>query len=78
METIRAEQRVGSDKQLDQEDREGKRGDLPGYIPTPEDLQLQEVYGDWVHANPGTDLHGGIEDNYTWQGWWRDLTVIPS
>ena len=44
---------------------EGERtaGDEPGYTPTPEDLHLQEVYGDWVHANPGTHLDEGIRDD---------------
>ena len=51
---------------------------MPGYQPTPEDLRLQEVYGDWVHANPGTHLDGGIKDNSAWQAWWRDLAVMPS
>ena len=54
-------------------DGEGGSGDVPGYVPTPEDLRLQEVYRDWVHGNPGTHLDGG-----TWQGWWRDLAVMPS
>ena len=54
---------------------EGTVGDEPGYTPTPEDLRLQEVYGDWVHANPGTHLDGGIRDNSAWQAWWRDLAV---
>ena len=47
----------------------GTAGDEPGYNPTPEDLRLQEVYGDWVHANPGTHLEGGIRDNSAWQAW---------
>ena len=51
---------------------------MPGYTPNPEDLRLQEVYGDWDHANPGTQLHGGIGENETCQGWWRDLAVMPS
>ena len=59
-------------------DREGKRGDFPGYTPTPEDLCLQEVYGDLVHANPGTHFDSRIADNKSWQGRWRDLVVIPS
>ena len=49
---------------------------MPGYTPTPEDLCLREVYGYWVHANPDTHLNGGIGDNETWQGWWRDLAVM--
>ena len=48
-----------------------------GYTPTPEDLSLREVYGDWVHANPGTHLDVGIRDDSAWQAWWRDLAVIP-
>ena len=44
-------------------DGEGESGDEPGYNPTPEDLRLREVYGDWVHGNPGTHLDGGITDD---------------
>ena len=49
-----------------------------GYTPAPEDLQLKEVYRDWVHSNDGNHLHGGIPDNRVWKGWWHDLTVMPS
>ena len=63
---------------MNPEDREGERGDIPGYTPTPKDLHLQEVYRDWVHANPGTHLDGGIGDNKMWQGWWRELAVMTS
>ena len=38
---------------------EGEYWDVPRYAPTPEDLRLREVYGDWVHGNPGTHLDGG-------------------
>ena len=41
----------------------GTAGDEPGYNPTPEDLRLREVYVDWVHANQGTYLDGGICDD---------------
>ena len=51
---------------------------MPGYTPTPEDLHLQEVYGDWVHINPGTHLDGGVGYNKMWRGWWQDLAVMPS
>ena len=57
---------------------EGARVDLHGYVLTPEDLRLREVYGDWVHGNPGTHLDSGIADNSAWQAWWRDLAVMPS
>ena len=51
---------------------------MPGYVPTPEDLSLREVYRDWVHGNPGTHLDGGVVDDRAWQGWWSDLAVMPS
>ena len=41
-------------------------GDKLGYNPTPEDLRLWEVYGEWVHDNPGTHLDGGIRDDSAW------------
>ena len=44
-------------------DGEGEKGDKPGYTLTPEELRLLKVYGDWVHANHGTHLDGGIGDN---------------
>ena len=55
----------------------GARGDVPGYVPTLEDLRLREVYGDWVYGNPGTHLDGGVAEYGLWQGLWRDLVVIP-
>ena len=48
-------------------DHEGTAGDVTGYQPTPEDLRLREVYGDWVHANLGTHLDGGVRDDLAWQ-----------
>ena len=72
------ERQGGSNQPLYHEDGEEGRGDLPGYTPTLENLRLQEVYGDWVHANPGTYLHGRIRDDETWQEWLRDLAVMPS
>ena len=71
------ERRGRSDQLLDQEDSKGERGDILGYTPTPEDLRLQEVYRDWVHANPGTHLHGVIRDDATCQEWWHDLAIMP-
>ena len=59
------ERRGGSDQPLDREDGEEKRGDLPSYTQTTEDLRLKEVYRDWVHNNPGTHLNGGIRDDET-------------
>ena len=57
---------------------EGASGDVPGYVSTPEDLRLREVYEDWVHGNPGTHIDGGVADNSAWQAWWRDLAVMSS
>ena len=57
---------------------EGGSDDVPGYVPTPEDLRLREVYGNWVHGNPGTHLNGGVANDSAWQAWWRDLAVMPS
>ena len=51
---------------------------MPGYSPTPEDLRLQEVYREWVHANPRTPLDDEIGDDKTWQGWWHDLAFMSS
>ena len=42
-------------------------GDLPGYVLTPEDLRMRKVYGDWVHANDGNHLDGGIVDDGVWK-----------
>ena len=47
----------------DTADGEGESGDVPRYVPIPEDLRLREVYGDWVHGNLGTHLDGGIADD---------------
>ena len=41
----------------------GASGDVPRYVPTPEDLRLWEVYGDWVHGNPVTHLDGSVTDD---------------
>ena len=45
------------------EEGEGGSSDVPGYVPTPEDLRLREVYGDWVHENLGTHLEGGVAND---------------
>ena len=48
---------------------EGAAGDDLGYTLTPEELRLREVYRDWVHANPGTHLDGGVQDDSASQAW---------
>ena len=57
---------------------EGASGDMPRYVPTPEDVRLREVYGKWVHGNPGTHIDGGVADDLAWQAWWCDLAFMPS
>ena len=57
---------VGRETETPPEDGKGSKGDMPRYQPTPEDLRLQEVYGDWVHANPSTHLDGGVRDDSVW------------
>ena len=64
-------------KDVPADDGGGENGDVPWYTPTPEDLRLREVYGDWVHGNPGTHLDGGISEDGRWQKWGRDLAVMP-
>ena len=39
---------------------------MPGYNLTPEELQLKEVYGEWVYANAGDHLLKGIAENVVW------------
>ena len=46
-------------------------------MPTPVDHQNKAVYGDWVQANNGHHLTGGIGDNRLCQVWCRDLAVLP-
>ena len=60
------------------EEGEGGRGNVPGYVPTPEDLRFREIYGYRYHGNPGTHLDGGGANDSAWQAWWRDLAVMPS
>ena len=78
----RAEKKRGKEKASGHtttpSEAKGTVWDKLGYIPTLEDLRLQDVYRDWVYANPGTHLDGGIRNDLTWQAWWRDLVVMPS
>jgi hypothetical protein len=52
--------------------------DLPGAIISDADLQLYEVFGDYVHQNSGQHLDGGIADDELWQNYWRRLIVYHS
>ena len=47
--------------------------DLPGYRITEADCRLDGIYGDHVHANDGTHLDGGIDDDVTWQRRWKQV-----
>ena len=67
----------GRETETTPEEGKGKAVDVPRYNPTLEDLRLQEVYGDWVHANPGTHLDRGVRNDSACQAWWRDLAVMP-
>ena len=60
------------------EEGEGGSGNVPGYVPTLEHLRFWEVYGDWVHGNPGRHLDGGVANDSAWQAWWRDLAFMSS
>ena len=76
--TSKKERRGDDDVTRNTADGEGESGDAPGYVPTPEDLRLREVYRDWVHGSLGTYLDGGIAEDGMWQGWWCDLALMSS
>ena len=57
----------GRETETPPEDGDGISDDVPGYQPTPEDLRLREVYRDWVHADPGRHLDGGVRNDLAWQ-----------
>ena len=38
---------------------------------------MYKVYGDYVHQDDGTQLDGGIQDDNTWQTYWRRLVAFP-
>ena len=56
-----------------------ENADLPSYAISPVDCKLLEVYGDFVHANPGTHITGEvpIHINRIWQSRWKRLTALP-
>ena len=58
-------------------ERGGRERSVPGYVPTPEELCLREVYGDWARGNLSTHLNRGVKEDGLWQGWWRDPVVMP-
>ncbi|KAI2506100.1 hypothetical protein MHU86_8331 [Fragilaria crotonensis] len=52
--------------------------DLPGYFVTAADRLLDSAYGDHVHDNAGTHLHGGFSDDALWQRRWRRMAQIAT
>ena len=52
--------------------------DLEGYVPTPADLLLKEVYGDYVHDNAGHHLDGGVSDDLLWQQRWLRMAQLSA
>ena len=52
---------------------------LPGYCPTPADMRLASVIGDYPHDNPGTHLDGGIgkEEDAHLQAQWLRVVQLP-
>lgn len=49
--------------------------DTPGYVMKAVDHKLKEVYGDYLHQNDGTHLHGGVKDDKMWQDYFNRLIV---
>jgi hypothetical protein len=43
-----------------------------------EDQEMDKVYGDHVHQNPGAHLLGESADNASWQERWLQLVSFPS
>ncbi|KAI2504762.1 hypothetical protein MHU86_9698 [Fragilaria crotonensis] len=52
--------------------------DLPGYFVTAADRLLDAAYGDHVHDNAGTHLHGDFSDDALWQRRWRKMAQIAT
>ena len=48
---------------------------LQGFTPARAQLSLQEVYGDFLNHNNGTQLAGGVLDDVTWKSCWRRLAA---
>ena len=53
-------------------------GDLKDYMTTPMDRKLAEVFdGEYIRANDGTQLDGGIVDDNLWQVNYRRIIIYP-
>ena len=53
-------------------------GYLPGYVVTPKDVQMRNIYREWVRANYGNNLNGLVYNDGVWKNWLHYLAVIPS
>ena len=51
--------------------------DKPGYTPTAIDDKFDLVYGDHIHQNDGTHIHGDIPDDSLWQSYYNHLVSYP-
>lgn len=56
-----------------------QNADVHGFIEKEALRRLREVYGDHVHDNDGTHLHGNLlpGEDEKWQRWWKDLVSSP-
>ena len=81
--------RTGADVEISRDDGGGlenrveagaslENGDLEDTVLSDADRKLDAIYGDYVHQNPGQNLHAGIADDEVWQGYWRRLITYPS
>ena len=59
METSKRGKRGWINTRPEPHDGKGEEGEFSGYTLTTEDLQLKEVYRDWVHVNVSDHLHKG-------------------
>ena len=53
-------------------------GGLPTYQPTMIDDEFDRVFGDHIHLNDGSHLHGSIPDDQLWQSYYNNLVCYPS
>jgi hypothetical protein len=53
--------------------------DLDGFVDTDAHRRQRTLYGDHIHDNDGTHLHGNLseEEDLKWQSWWQELVSYP-
>ena len=59
-------------------DPDAGAANLPGYVLMAADQRLDTVFGDHVHDNNGTHLHGGVALNALWQKRWNRTVQLPT